>query len=364
MRVLLTVGIFPPDIGGPATHIPKMANLFHKQGDFVTVVALKPVQQAENQYKFQLKLIPRKALVLRFFHTAAVIFKETLKADKVYSNGLFAESALSIRLLQKPAVAKIVGDPIWERERNRGRTKLSMIEFQSSKQTIKIRILRHAYRFVFNSYACITCPSQELVEVVKRWGIKSEVRFIPNGVEIPQQPEQKKEYDLIYVGRLVKWKNLDKVIYISSRLNLRTLFVGSGPEDQALKTMADSLNAPCFFVGEQSKQEVYEHLKSSKMFILVSEYEGQSFALLEAFASGLPAIVSNVSGNLATVTDAVDSLVLSTDELEASLSEIKNLMEDDERICALGLNAKAKVMKSFSEDIVLSEISDLVRISK
>ena len=39
MKVLITVGIFPPDIGGPATYVPRIASALTKWGHLVTVVA-------------------------------------------------------------------------------------------------------------------------------------------------------------------------------------------------------------------------------------------------------------------------------------------------------------------------------------
>ena len=364
VRILLTVGIFPPDIGGPATHIPRIANEFYKRGDSVTVVALRPNQPEGYKFHFQLKLINRNQLLLRFFTAAGTIFIEAFKAEKIYSNGLYAESVLPIRILRKPAVAKIVGDPVWERARNKGHTNLSMIEFQSSKLTIKNRSLRALYRFIFNSYSSIVCPSQELAQIVKEWGIKSDVSFIPNGVPIPKQRSRQKEFDLIYVGRLVKWKNIDKIIYVSSKLNLKTLIVGSGPENQELRTLAALVDAPCFFVGEQEKEKVHEYLQSAKIFILLSQYEGQSFALLEAFAAGIPAIVSNVSGNLATVTNGEDGLVINAEDLESFLPEIEDLIGDEERLRFLGCNARHKILNSFSEERTFGKIIELVHNSK
>jgi glycosyltransferase involved in cell wall biosynthesis len=364
VRVLLTVGIFPPDIGGPATHIPKVAKKLREHGDLVTVIALKPSHTIEYNFQFNLRLIKRRNIGFRFITTAGSIFFQAVKSDKIYSNGLYLESALPIRILKKPAVAKIVGDPIWERERNKNRTNLTMIDFQSRKLTLKNRAMRAFYRYALNSYSCITCPSMELVEVIKGWGIKSEVKFIPNGVETPLLIGPKKEFDLIYVGRLVRWKNLDKVIYISAKLNLKTLFVGSGPENQELRFQAARLGAPCFFVGEQPKEMVQKYLESSKMFILISDYEGQSFALLEAFALGIPAIVSNVSGNLATATNSVDSLVVATEDLDTYLPDIDKLLKNDERIQFLGQKAREKISMAFSEEIILNEITELIRSSK
>ena len=52
MKILITVGIFPPDIGGPASFVPKIAELYVNSGHDVTVVCLTDRKQTDN-YNFK-----------------------------------------------------------------------------------------------------------------------------------------------------------------------------------------------------------------------------------------------------------------------------------------------------------------------
>jgi glycosyltransferase involved in cell wall biosynthesis len=79
---------------------------------------------------------------------------------------------------------------------------------------------------------------------------------------------------------------------------------------------------------------------------------------------GIPAIVSNVSGNLATATNSVDSLVVATEDLDTYLPDIDKLLKNDERIQFLGQKAREKISMAFSEEIILNEITELIRSSK
>ena len=360
MKVLLTVGIYPPDIGGPATFIPKLAERIIAKGGNSHVIALNPGARTQERTLYKLTLVPRSTYILRFIKCSYAILYRAIRAEKIFSNGLYLESALALRLLRKKSVAKIVGDPVWERQRNLGETNLSLIDFQVIKLPLRYQIFRRIYKFALNSYTTITCPSTELVEIVRGWGVKPPVVYIPNGVQVPEKPNVKKEFDLIYVGRLVPWKNVKDVISISARAKFKTLIIGSGPLEQELKELSASSGANCIFKGEQSASNVSEYLNQSKAFILLSEYEGLSFALLEAMARGLPAIVSNAKGNTDVITDQVDGIVLDLQELGLRNEEIIVILKDEKKLRGMGSQARDNVLSRFEATKQLDDFLELL----
>ncbi len=360
MKVLLTVGIYPPDIGGPATFIPKLAERIIVKGGKSHVIALNPGATIQESVPFQLTFIPRSNYLIRFVKSTFTILRNTIRVDAVFSNGLYLESALALRLLRRKSVAKIVGDPIWERLRNLGETDHSLVNFQTIKLPIRYQIFRSIYRFSLNSYTAITCPSTELVEIVRGWGVKRPVIYIPNGVQVPVVSNFTKNFDLIYIGRLVVWKNVKAVIDITAATNLKTLIVGSGPLEQELKDAARSSGANCIFAGEQSQSKVSDFLNHSKAFILLSEYEGLSFALLEAMARGLPAIVSNVKGNIDVITDQLDGIVLDLQDLNSRNQEIIMLLSDDNKLLGMGREARSTVLSRFEATQQLDKFLELL----
>lgn len=361
MNVLLTVGIYPPDIGGPATFIPKLAERLIVNGGKSHVIALDPGAVTQESIPYKLTFVPRSTPLKRYVKCTCSILIGAIQADKVFSNGLYLESTLALRFLRKKAVAKIVGDPIWERLRNQGETNLSLKDFQAIKLPLRYRIFRKIYNFSLNSYTVITCPSNELVEIVRGWGVKRPVIYIPNGVHVPEKINIAKDFDLIYVGRLVPWKNVETVISFTALAHLRTLIVGSGPLEQQLKMLSARLGANCIFVGEQSPGKVSEFLNRSKAFILLSEYEGLSFALLEAMAHGLPAIVSNAKGNTDVITDQVNGVVLDLSDLGSRNQELVTLLSDDSKLSRMGSLARDTVYSRFEADKQLDKFLELLR---
>ncbi|MGH7855709.1 MAG: glycosyltransferase, partial [Candidatus Binatia bacterium] len=60
MRVLITTGIFPPDIGGPATYVPKIAGALQEAGHQVSVVTLGDASGSDGAtYTFEVRRVPR-----------------------------------------------------------------------------------------------------------------------------------------------------------------------------------------------------------------------------------------------------------------------------------------------------------------
>src|SRR5688500_2848310 len=103
-RVSILTGIFPPDIGGPATSVPALAAAMQERGDAVTVITLAddPVERGDDPC--QVVRIDRSTpLPLRI--PAVVKAARLSRADVVFANGLHLESAL---LPGPPVVQKIV----------------------------------------------------------------------------------------------------------------------------------------------------------------------------------------------------------------------------------------------------------------
>jgi len=135
--------------------------------------------------------------------------------------------------------------------------------------------------------------------------------FLPNVVDTDwfQPPEQVPQapVTLITVGRLVKEKRLDRFIAIldglrrGHHLNVRGLIVGPGCQDEDLRPeledQARQLGLfPDFISFPGSVADTRRLYHESAICVLTSDYEGTPNVLLEAMASGLPVVASNVGG--------------------------------------------------------------------
>lgn len=351
MKILLISGIFPPDDGGPAKFMPQFATHLISQGHKVKVITLTDKKRDKSEFQYPVKFIKRSLpRPIRMIITTFHIFKSGLRNNVIFSNGLYEETGVAVRFSRTPTLGKIVGDSVWERSRNSGKTTLSIEAFNNSESA---RFQRKLLRFALNGFTEIITPSQQLAGFVEQWGVSKAVSVIPNGVQVMGITNQPKEFDLVTVSRLVPWKNVDLLIRIAANKNLKLCVIGDGPENSKLRSLATDLKAQVTFTGALAQEKVSEQVAKAKYFALLSTYEGMSFALLEALGAGIPAIVSNAAGNVAVIQNGLNGYVVDiSNEISCgnSIAEILNSSSDYQKVSEGALQS---VIENYSIYITL-----------
>ncbi|HII00969.1 TPA: glycosyltransferase family 4 protein [Methanosarcinaceae archaeon] len=164
-----------------------------------------------------------------------------------------------------------------------------------------------------------------------------EITVVPNGIDLKWisiiEPEggwtfanpERKIYDLIFAGRLIKEKNVDVLLRAVALLKadfpgIRGCIVGDGPEKEALLKLADELGVRCHvdFAGFQEYEALIGKIKASKVLVLPSSREGFGMVVIEAFACGVPVVTVKEKYNAAQglVEDGVDGFVVEPGEGE------------------------------------------------
>ena len=101
MKILITVGIYPPDIGGPASFVPKIAKLLADSNHEVTVICLSDKKLQDKEIYSVNRIIRKQNLILRWTKTVLAIIKSGLKADVIFVNGLPMEAYVANIFLRK-----------------------------------------------------------------------------------------------------------------------------------------------------------------------------------------------------------------------------------------------------------------------
>jgi glycosyltransferase involved in cell wall biosynthesis len=126
------------------------------------------------------------------------------------------------------------------------------------------------------------------------------IHVVPNGIDLKRIADilpSNEKCDIIFVGRLIKEKNVDVLLeavdYIKDKLpDLRCHIVGNGPEKECLIKVAAErgLNDNVKFFEFMRYEEVIARMKSSKVLVLPSTREGFGVVVIEAFACGVPVV--------------------------------------------------------------------------
>jgi len=365
-KVLVTTGIFPPDIGGPATYVPKFASYLSNLGESVKVITLSSEKQSNRRpYSFSVIRLERRTYrPVRILLTIKEISKNLSGSDTLFCNGLMIETAVAVLITRfhGNSVVKVVGDPVWERMKNKESTQKFL---SSSLKSLLWKALSIIERKVFvwslGQFRHITCPGYALAETVKSWNENFNVQVITNGVDIAQRVRSgEKRFDLISISRLVPWKNLDQLIQIAVDLGCSLAIVGDGPSMVELKKLSKG-SQKIVFLGKQDPRQVDKLLSESRVFCQISDYEGLSFSLLQAMAHALPCVVSDIPANRHVFeTNPTAAIFFTKSTKKLVLEEMKRLLLSENRRTSLGLQAREIIENCFDEQKKLREMYELL----
>ena len=376
MKILITVGIFPPDIGGPASFVPKIAKLLQENGFEVTIICLSNEKIVDNESYKIIRILRNQNLMIRWIKTIFKMISNGRNADTIFVNGLPMEAYIANLFLRKKLIRKIVGDWAWERGRNKGITNDSFDEFQKNKHNLHLEIAKFSRGWTATKADLVITPSMHLKEVVKNWGVlENNLQVIYNGTKI-QPIIDKQENEVLHfvtVGRLAPWKNIDKIIQAMALLNDKGFnfifnIVGSGPIDEKLKKLVTDLKLEkkILFLGQKNTDELNKIYLNSDIYIQASGYEGLPHVILEAINFNLSIISTPIGGTNEILLNGKNGWVLNLKENKApdefDLQElIKNVVEskavDKEKI----LSAKKYIINNFDEEKNLNKYIQLLK---
>jgi glycosyltransferase involved in cell wall biosynthesis len=187
------------------------------------------------------------------------------------------------------------------------------------------------------------------------------VTVITGSVTFSCQPAvSEREYDLVFVGRLVSIKQplqfVDIVASLQRRLpTLRAAVVGDGPLLRALRerAIACGIEQSIDFLGHV--QDVQRILTHSKVFVLTSKSEGLSIAMAEAMAAGVVPIVADVGDLGDLVTDGVTGFLVTPDNIPEFISRATLLLQDQDLWARQSQSAAAAGRRHTSVEVIAAK---------
>jgi glycosyltransferase involved in cell wall biosynthesis len=150
----------------------------------------------------------------------------------------------------------------------------------------------------------------------------------------------------VFVGRLVAEKNVDTLLraatMVMAERPLDLHLCGDGVEREKLIALAASLGiaAHVHFTGFVS--EVWRYVRGADMTLLLSAFEGQPNAVLESFAAGTPAILSDIGAHRQLAADDA-ALLVPLGDVSATAAAIRQTLDDRPAALARAGRARKKV---------------------
>lgn len=212
------------------------------------------------------------------------------------------------------------------------------------------RILVHAQHVVANSESLRHLALQSFP------GCK--ISVITNGVSATTfqpasaPPEVGRAVLALCVARLVKRKGIQhllRAVKQSKVLNLHVRIAGTGPEEDNLRQLAKSLGVESRveFMGAQSPDAMADCYREAAFLVHPAVTESFSMTLLEAMASGLPIIATDVGGIPELVEPGENGILVAPGDV-AALAEAMNTMSEPAVRARFASNNRAKILAGFT----------------
>lgn len=297
MRILLATGIYPPDIGGPATYVQQLAARLHAR-DLKIVVLAYGENQAEPEGWPVHRVSMKGGPLLRWWRYAKALRTLGEDADIVYGfSGVSVGMPLLLSRLRGPRrILRLGGDFGWERATDAGETAtLGQWYDKGPWQQTFLQILLKAFDYVVFSTAF-----QEAIyeRAYKDLPIHSVIEnALPDTEPVLHQAHE--PFRLLFLGRFVAFKQLPMIIDAMTLLpDMSLTIVGDGPLQFGMeKHIADlSLQDRVTIAPPVSGQDKRMTFLSNDLLLLPSITEISPNVALEARGHGLPVLLTEETG--------------------------------------------------------------------
>ncbi|MGB2137970.1 MAG: N-acetyl-alpha-D-glucosaminyl L-malate synthase BshA [Flavobacteriales bacterium] len=209
--------------------------------------------------------------------------------------------------------------------------------------------------FAINQSDAVTAVSESLKEdTYQFFDIKKDIEVIPNfidpslyrfaeDIELRAQFAEKDEVIITHISNFRKVKRVDDVIRIfegvQQQLSAKLLMVGDGPELHQVKNLARVLGISdkVFFLGKSKRIEQITSI--SDVFLLPSETESFGLVALEAMASGVAVVSSNVGGLPEVNKDGVTGFLNEVGDIEGMITSVLTILKDKDTLARFKTNA-------------------------
>ncbi|MEJ7569038.1 MAG: glycosyltransferase family 4 protein [Gaiellaceae bacterium] len=342
MRVLIVSGIWPPDVGGPASHSPELAACLHARGHRVEVLTTAVSRPAVQEYPVRWvgRGLPPGVRHATF---ALQLARLAHAADVVYVNSVLTRGVAGARAARRPVVVKLTDDPAHERARRFELFDGDLDGFQLFGGGPRVQALRALRDTALRRASLVVCPSTYLREHALGWGLRREQVVVvenatPELPELPTRMQARSELGiegtlLAFAGRLGPAKALDVALAALAELEGVTLLLaGDGPERTALERRAAELGLGerACFLGALGRDEVLRLFRAADASVLSSAWENFPHTLVEALAVGTPVVATAVGGVPEIVRDGENGLLVPPGDPAALAAALRRYLGDPE----------------------------------
>jgi glycosyltransferase involved in cell wall biosynthesis len=355
-----------PVIGGLTTYSEEITQGLKKRGH--QILHLRFSKEKKNVYQREIKFIPflLKTPTRVYYYLSSVDTGNFIKRhlDNFGADIIHTSLATSLYDFFLPNLCRKINIPLVG-------TYHAQISFQKSPFSYLSRMAYRFYAPALKKFDRVIIFSQFQKDHLQKLGLENEkVVVIKNSADTqkysPGKSDFKKELEasfiILYLGRLDREKNVDKLIQAFCKLQTprktKLLIVGAGTRKKKLIKMASSNKNIIFLPQVVDIKRKIEILRGSDIFVLPSSLEGQSLALIEAASCGLACVATDVGGDREILGDC--GLIIEPRNIEEQLrGALEKLLKSPQKIRSLGTCSRKRILENHSLEKNLIKLEKL-----
>ena len=209
-----------------------------------------------------------------------------------------------------------------------------------------------------------------LAEMARQRGARN-VEVVPNGIDLhdlgleetPRPRLRSGPLRIVTVGRLSIEKGIEHLLaacrLLDASVDCEWTIAGSGPLDADLRAAAANLPR-IRFVGAIPRQSLGALYRDHDLFVTATLNEAFALVVLEALASGLPVVGTNINALRAVVIEGENGLLVPPADPRALADAIARVARDETLRLSLAANAHASVLPQYGWTAIGDEIASII----
>lgn len=204
--------------------------------------------------------------------------------------------------------------------------------------------------------------SESVAQQIRNYYNFYELKIINNGVDTKKfYPSEKQRNYMLYVGRLGHGKGifdlLDAFKMLNNKTDTKLLIAGKGELEEKIRSkIRNEAIENVVMLGHVEQEDLVEIYQNAKLFVFPSHYEGLPTAILEAMASGIPIVASDVSGCRDLIKNEYNGVLVPVEDPVKLYESVYQLLKDRTFAEYLGKNARLSAEKEYSWDILAKKV--------
>lgn len=366
-RILIATGLYPPDIGGPATYTKMLEAELPGEGYMPVVVPFGVVRHLPRGVRHAVYLWK--------------LFRASKQCDVVYALDPVSVGVATyiVSLIRRvPFMIRLGGDYAWEQGRMRYGLTVSLDAYTADPggRPLGVRILAAVQSAITRRAQIVIAPSEYLKSIIVTWGVREDRVKVIYSALFPLPVDASRDairtqlqYSgtvLVTAARLTPWKGIDTMIevvayYCQQGTDVTLVIAGDGEARVSLEAQARERGVADHvrFVGSLTKSALGAAIKGADVFVYNTQYEGLPHQLLEVMDLGVPIVTTDIPGNREVITDGVHGLLVPPNDRDAFVSAIDRFIASADLRNRLTQNARLQ-SHTFSPKYVVEQLATVL----